>query len=217
MRYLSKISFSLILSLWVISVGANERTNSPQISPLQQSSTALTPTKINKNTLMIRVNGADTTYYSNLPTLQVFAPFKFKNKRQEQFYWRTVRDVKKTLPYAKLITHEMLRTNAALAKIPSKREQKKYMNEQEKELFKKYKKTFTRMTISQGAMLMKLIERECNRTSYDLIKFYRGGVSAWFWQGIAKMFGNDLKVEYDVDDKDKIIERVIILVESGQL
>ncbi len=217
MRYLSKISFSLILSLWVISVGANERTNSPQISPLQQSSTALTPTKINKNTLMIRVNGADTTYYSNLPTLQVFAPFKFKNKRQEQFYWRTVRDVKKTLPYAKLIAHEMLRTNAALAKIPSKREQKKYMNEQEKELFKKYKKTFTQMTISQGAMLMKLIERECNRTSYDLIKFYRGGVSAWFWQGIAKMFGNDLKVEYDVDDKDKIIERVIILVESGQL
>ena len=171
----------------------------------------------NKNTLMIRVNGTDTTYYANLPTFHAFAPFKFKNKQQERFYWRTVRDVKKTLPYAKIIAYEIKRTDIALSKIPDKKEQKKYMNAYEKEVFRKYKSTFTRMTISQGEMLMKLIERESDKTSYELIKIYRGNISAWFWQGIAKMFGNNLKVEYDGADKDKIIERVIILVENGQL
>ena len=66
-------------------------------------------------------------------------------------------------------------------------------------------------------MLMKLMDRETNRTSYDLIKKYRGKASANFWQFVAKLFKNDLKEEYDADDKDKIIERVINLVEAGQL
>lgn len=169
------------------------------------------------DTLMIHVSGTDTTYLSNLPDVQVFAPFKFKNKRQEQFYWRTVRDVKRTLPYAKLIAREMARANAVLSQLPTEKEKKAYMNEHEKELLRKYKKSFTRMTIKQGAMLMKLVERECEQTSYDIIKFYRGGFSAFFWQGIARLFGNNLKVEYDENDRDQIIERIIILVESGQL
>ncbi len=169
------------------------------------------------NRLMVSVDGQDTLYLSTLPDLQVYAPFVFKNKRQERFYWRTVRDVKKTLPYAKLIAREMVKTNAELAKIPDEKGKKAFMDKHEKELFRLYKKTFTRMTIKQGAMLMKLVERECDRTSYDLIRFYRGKVSAWFWQGIAKLFGNDLKVEYDEADRDQIIERIIVLVENGQL
>lgn len=222
MRNLGKISIILLLLLlWGSPAARADQRVRPQPigqpDPISAGKMHRPAPTHNKNTLMIRVNGTDTTYYAQLPTLHAFAPFKFKNKRQEQFYWRTVRDVKKTLPYAKMIAREIIRTDQELAKIPDKKDRKKYMNAYEKEVFRKYKTTFTRMTISQGEMLMKLIERECNRTSYDLIKMYRGSISAWFWQGVAKMFGNSLKVEYDGADKDKIIERVIILVESGQL
>jgi hypothetical protein len=73
------------------------------------------------------------------------------------------------------------------------------------------------MTINQGRILMKLVDRECDRTSYDLIKLYKGSFTAFFWQGIARVFGSNLKSEYDASDKDKVMERVILLVEAGQL
>ena len=73
------------------------------------------------------------------------------------------------------------------------------------------------MTINQGRLLMKLIDRECERTSYDLIKNYRGSVSAFFWQGVARVFGSSLKSEYNAQKDDKVLERVIELVEAGQL
>ena len=87
----------------------------------------------------------------------------------------------------------------------------------EKELFRKYEKDFRNMTASQGMMLMKLMDRETDRTSYELIKHYRSKASADFWQFIAKLFRNDLKEGYDGNDKDRIVERVITLVEAGQL
>ena len=73
------------------------------------------------------------------------------------------------------------------------------------------------MTASQGQMLMKLMDRESDQTSYEIIKHYRGQASANFWQFVAKLFKNDLKEEYDGDDKDRIIEHVIYLVETNQL
>ena len=73
------------------------------------------------------------------------------------------------------------------------------------------------MYASQGRMLMLLLDRETNRTSYELIKQYKGKAAANFWQFVAKLFRNDLKEEYDASDKDKIVERVINLVEAGQL
>ena len=75
----------------------------------------------------------------------------------------------------------------------------------------------TKLSAKQGQMLMKLVDRECHITSYELIKLYRGKFAAGFWQALAKLFGNDLKEEYDGADKDKITERIIILVENGQL
>ena len=82
---------------------------------------------------------------------------------------------------------------------------------------KKYEPDLRKMTFSQGKMLIKLINRETSYTSYDLIKMYRGSFAASFWQGIAKIFGADLKLDYDGKDREKIIERVILLVEAGQL
>lgn len=167
--------------------------------------------------LMLRVEQGDTFYMAYLHDLYVYPKMQFKSKKQERFYWRTVRDVKKTLPYARMITREMEIADQELAKIPDKKEKKKYWKKKEKELFRKYEKDFRGMTARQGQMLMLLMDRESERTSYELIKQYRGKASANFWQFVAKLFQNDLKEEYDASDKDRITERIITLVEAGQL
>lgn len=159
---------------------------------------------------------ADTVYLATLHDLFVYPKMRFKNKKQERFYWRTVRDVKKTLPYAKVLAKEIDRTSNLMSQM-SRREQKKYWKQYEKLLFAQYEDDFRHMTASQGQMLMLLVDRECNQTSYDVIKMFRGSFTANFWQGMAKLFGNDLKAEYDGNDKDKIVERIITLVEAGQL
>ena len=166
---------------------------------------------------MIRIENGDTLYMAWLHEVWVYPPLKFKNKRQEKFYWKTVRDVKKCLPYAKMITADMAYADAELAKLPDDKSRRKWWKSYEKYLFKKYEQDFRGMYASQGMMLMKLMDRETDRTSYDLIKQYKGKTSANWWQFIAKLFKNDLKEEYDASDKDRITERIINLVEAGQL
>ncbi len=164
----------------------------------------------------IQVRGSDTLYLGYLRDVYVYPPLKFKNKRQERFYWRTVRDVKKTLPIAKILTQEMVKTDAVMSQM-DKKERKKFWRQKEKELYRTYEDQFRHMTARQGQMLMKLIDRECGRTSFVVIEHYKGRFVANFFQFIAKLFGNDLKEEYDGNDKDKITERIITLVEAGQL
>ena len=161
--------------------------------------------------------GSDTIYLAYIPEVYVFPPLMFSSKQQERFYWKTVRDVKKTLPYAKLITKDMAYADAEMAKLATDRERRQWFRRYERTLFRKYETAFRNMYASQGRMLMKLMDRETDRTSYELIKQYRGKVTADFWQFIAKLFKNDLKEGYDGADKDRIIERVITLVEAGQL
>jgi hypothetical protein len=167
--------------------------------------------------LSYTVNGNDTTYLAFLRDLNVYPELKFRNRQQEQFYWRTVRDVKRALPYAKIVSQELMRVNSLLHTIEGDRERRRFLAKYEREVFKKYEKDLRKLTINQGRLLLKLIDRETNSTSYDLIKNYRGNVSAVFWQGMARLFGSNLKSEYDAQGNDKIVERVIVLVESGQL
>jgi len=166
---------------------------------------------------MIRIQDGDTLYMAYLHEVWIYPPLKFKNKKQEKFYWRTVRDVKKCLPYAKSITKDMAYADEQLAQLPDQKARRKWWRAYEKQLFKKYEKDFRGMYASQGKMLMKLLDRETNKTSYDLIKQYKSKSTADFWQFIAKLFKNDLKDEYDAADKDRITERIINLVEAGQL
>jgi hypothetical protein len=125
--------------------------------------------------------------------------------------------VKKTLPFAKKLAIEMQVADQQLSELPDDKARRQWWRQHEKYLFKKYEQHFRKMTASQGQMLMKLMDRESDRTSYEIIKHYRGKASANFWQFIAKLFKNDLKEEYDATDKDRIVERVINLVEAGQL
>ncbi|MDR1729442.1 MAG: DUF4294 domain-containing protein [Prevotellaceae bacterium] len=158
----------------------------------------------------------DTVPQIVLPMVYVFPTLNFSSKKQEQFYWKTVRDVKRTLPYAKAIGTTLLEINTAMEGM-SEKERKAYMKSKEDDLIGKYEPELKKLTLSQGKMLIRLVDRECEKTSYELIKEYRGGFRAFFWQGFARLFGANLKTNYEKNDKDKIVERVILLVEAGQL
>lgn len=161
----------------------------------------------------------DTIGSIYLPEVPIYPPMKFKNKKTEKFYWKTVRDVKKVYPYMKFIGTEYKRINAMCDTISDPKVKKKYMKMYEKQLLAEYKPVMKTFTLSQGKMLIKLIDRELEATSYDLIKQFRGGFVAWWWQLFAKMLGADLKDDFDASEKekDRIIERVITLYEAGVL
>ena len=197
----------LILSLTTIHAWSNNQQNSP--IPSHEMSFV--------EKVQLQVKNNDTFYLARMHDIYVYPKLVFRNKQQERFYWKTVRDVKKTLPFAKLLAQEMVFADQQLAMIPDKKMRKRWWKDHEKYLFKKYEQDFRKMTASQGQMLMKLMDRESDRTSYEIIKHYRGKASANFWQFVAKLFKNDLKEGYDAEDKDRIIERVINLVEAGQL
>lgn len=169
------------------------------------------------DSVRLQVNSNDTFYLARMQDIWVYPQMVFTSKKQERFYWKTVRDVKKTLPFAKELAIEMRVADQQLAMLPDDKARRKWWKQHEKYLFQKYENDFRRMTASQGQMLMKLMDRESDKTSYEIIKHYRGKASANFWQFVAKLFKNDLKEEYDASDKDRIVERVINLVEAGQL
>jgi hypothetical protein len=169
------------------------------------------------DSVLLQISNTDTFYLARMADVYVYPPMVFKNKQQERFYWKTVRDVKKTLPFAKELALEMQVADQQLALLADDKARRKWWRQYEKYLFRKYEDDLRHMTASQGQMLMKLMDRESDRTSYDIIKHYRGKASANFWQFVAKLFKNDLKEEYDASDKDRIVERVINLVEAGQL
>jgi len=158
----------------------------------------------------------DTLFLADMQGLHVF-PRTSYNASREDFYWKTVRDVKKTLPLAKIVGEEIAKTNRILITLKTDKERKEYLDAFEKQVFDKYEPTIRNMTRSQGRMLIKLIDRECQLTSYEIIKIYKGSFTAFFWQGIAKIFSTDLKTEYDSQGEDKQLERIIELVEAGQI
>ena len=161
----------------------------------------------------------DTSVMVVLNNITYYPPIKFKNKKQEQFYWRTVRDVKRTLPYAKMIAETILETYEYMETMSSKEEKQKHLEQMEKEVFKQYKPQLKKFTKSQGKMLVKLINRETNQSSYSILKAFLGTFRAGFWQTFGKFFGVNLKTDFrpDKNEEDAIIERVCVLVEQGML
>lgn len=163
------------------------------------------------------VEDGDTFPFFALPTYYVYPPLKFKNKKQEKFYWRTVYDVKKVLPLSRYIRSVIEETNDTLITMSLAKDRRRYMRGFEKELYKREYERMNKLTLNQGKLLIRLVSREMDATGYDLIKAYRGGFRAGFYQMFARMFGANLKWEYGDREEDEIIERVINLVEAGQL
>lgn len=144
-----------------------------------------------------------------------------KGKPMNNFqYWRYERlvyNVKRVYPYALIVRDKLKDVNAQLEKLPDDRERKKYIKDVEKAVFRDYEDDMNNLTFTQGKLLIRLIDRETENTSYELIKEYRGNLSAAFWQGIARIFGTNLKEEYDPYGDDFLIEKIILEIESGRL
>lgn len=154
-----------------------------------------------------------------LSEVVVYPELKFKNKKDEDFYWKTVRDVKKTLPYAKLICETLIETYEYIETFPTQEEREAHLKAMESAVFDQYKPVLKKFTKSQAQMLIKLINRETNQSSYSILKAFLGSFRAGFWQTFGRFFGVNLKTTYkpDSDKKDAIIERVATQVERGLL
>lgn len=159
----------------------------------------------------------DTIPCITLKNIYIYPPLKFKNKKQERYYWKLVRDVKKTLPIAKEIRNAVIETYEYLEKLPNEKARDKHIKAVEKGLKQQYTPRMKKLTFAQGKLLIKLVNRECNQSSYQLVKAFMGPFKAGFYQTFAALFGASLKKEYDPDKDDKMVERVITLVENGQL
>jgi len=132
-------------------------------------------------------------------------------------YSRLEYNVRRVYPYALIVRVKLEEVNAALAEMKDDNERKKFLREFEKQVFREYEDDMRQLTITQGKILIKLIDRETQNTSYDLIKTYRGTITAAFWQGIARIFGTNLKERYDPYGEDALIERIIYEIENGYL
>ena len=154
-----------------------------------------------------------------LNDIAVYPQLKFKNKKEEDFYWKTVYNVRKTLPFAKLICETLIETYEYIETFPTQAERDEYLKRMESAIFEQYKPTLKRFSKSQAQMLCKLIRRETNQSGYNIIKAFLGSFRAGFWPTFGRFFGVNLKADYrpDRDKDDAIIERVATLIELGQL
>lgn len=160
----------------------------------------------------------DTVMVYQMKPFIVYPPLKkFKNKKSEKFYWKTVRDVKKTLPYAKLIYDILVETYRYMETLPDDDARQRHLERMEKELFEQYKPVLKKFTYSQGKMLIKLVNRECNQSSYQLIRAFLGSFRAGFWQTFGSIFGVTLKTEWDPQGEGAELERICVMVEQGLL
>lgn len=161
----------------------------------------------------------DTTYKVILNTIIVYPPERFKNKAEEEFYWRTVRDVKRTLPYAKLINRTLQETYEYLETFPTQKQKEDYLVQFEKVVFNQYKPEMKKLTKNQGKTLIKLVNRETNQRSYYIVKAFLGTFRAGFWQTFGRFFGVNMREGFhpSSNKNDAMIERICTRIEQGVL
>ena len=152
-----------------------------------------------------------------IPLIHILPVRKYASKPDMRRYQRLIRQVKKCYPLAKQARLEMERMERQLLAVKDKKEQEKLAKELQKQLIKQYTPVILKMTISEGQVLLKLIDRETELTAYQIIKDFRGGFVAGFWQMFAKMFGNNLKLDYQPEKRDKLLEQIVTYYEMGWL
>ena len=159
----------------------------------------------------------DTIPSLRMPVLYVFKPLNFKSEKKRREYNRLVRNVKKTLPIAKEVNRAIIETYEYLQTLPDEKARQKHLKLVEKSIKEQYTPVMKKLTFSQGKLLIKLVNRQTDSSSYELVKAFLGPFKAGFYQAFASLFGASLKKEYHPEDEDAMTERVVLLVESGQL
>ena len=170
---------------------------------------------------MVKVGKAlvdnDSIQYVELNTLYVYPKLTFKDERQRQAYNRLVANIKKVLPIAKEVNSIIVETYEYLQTLPDKKSKDEHMERVEKGIRKEYTPRMKKLTYSQGKLLIKLVYRECNSSSYQLIQAFLGPIRAGFYQAFASLFGASLTKKYDPEGVDKYTERIVRQVEAGQI
>lgn len=159
----------------------------------------------------------DSIQYMEMSNIYVYPLQTFKNKRQQKAYMRLVNNVKKVLPLAKQVRMMLIETAEYLETLPDKKSKEEHMKKVERELVRVYKPQMKKLTFSQGKLLIKLVDRECNSTAFEAMQAFLGPVRTGMWQAFAWMFGASLKKGYDAEGTDRLTERIILMVEAGQL
>ena len=183
----------------------------------QQNDGRITPRQHQENVMKYTVEGADTVYIGELPAAKVYSRLPKQKGKDWRRYYRLVYNFSKVYPYAKVARHLVEEADSTIAADRLKRgKRERYIDSVQKELFDAFEEPMRNLTISQGALLMKLIDREVGKSSYLIIKDYKNRMAAGFWQGIAKLFGTDLKAPYDPEGEDRQTEELVKIWEKGE-
>ena len=158
----------------------------------------------------------DTIYVDELPPA-VIHPRQTMSKRDWVKYYKRVHNFSKAYPYALVISRVINQTDSLFeADHYTKRQQDKYLSRMKDDLLKDFDPLFRKLTLKQGLMMIRLIDRECGQTPYYILKRYLGGTTAGFWQGVARLFKGNLKQPYDRFGEDKDLEELVGYWQRGE-
>jgi hypothetical protein len=191
---------------------AQEQKTAEQVLAEMDSPTFVPTVKVGKV-----LHEGDSIQYMEMNNVYVYPQLTFKSKKQAQSYMRLVNNVKKVLPIAKEARQMLIETTEFLDMLPDEKSKNEHIKRVEEDIFRTYKPKMKKLTYSQGKLLIKLIDRECHSSSYEMIKAFMGPIRAGFWQVFAWGFGASLKKEYDTTGTDRLTERVVLMVEAGQI
>ncbi len=167
--------------------------------------------------LRSQIIDGDTLLLSNIPEVKIYPVPNFENRWQYWRYRRLVKNVKAAYPYARKAGEILQGLEGELAAISGERKRKQYVKDIEQKIRDEFEDEVKHLTITQGRILIKLIDRETGNTTYEVLQDIKGNFSAVFWQAIARVFGSTLKSDYDPEGDDYLIEQIILMIEAGQL
>lgn len=187
------------------------------VDAAENSGSGESPTFVPVTRLQKTILDGDSALYYEMSNVYVYPVMELKSEKQRRAFNRLVNNVKKVLPIAKEVNGIIIETYEYMQTIPDKKEREAHMKKVEAEIYATYKPKMKKLTYSQGKLLIKLVNRECNSSSYEIVKAFMGPIRAGFWQAFAWTFGASLKKKYKPETTDRITERVVLMVEAGQL
>lgn len=215
-RKIASLILMAIMSLCALPICA-QNDNNRHVNPEDRDVDMDAPTFVPMVKVGKALVGGDSIQYVELNPLYVYPKPTFDDPRQMQAYNRLVANVKKVLPIAKEVNAIIIETYEFLQTLPNKKAKDEHMKLVEKDIRKRYTPRMKKLTYAQGKLLIKLVYRECDSSSYQLIQAFLGPIRAGFYQAFAALFGASLTKKYDADGVDKYTERIVRMVEAGQL
>lgn len=163
------------------------------------------------------LEGGDSIQYMEMSNIYVYPTLTFTDAKARKQYNKLVRNVKRVLPIAKEVRRIIIETTEVLEMMPDKKAKQAHMKRVEEDIKRTYTPRMKKLTYAQGKLLIKLVNRECNSSAYGAIKAFLGPIRAGMWQAFAWIYGASLMKKYEPEGEDKMTERVILMVEAGQL